>query len=228
MTQSPPVLLCKCCQKAASNVPLNLAKLAAFGGYGCVEWTDPGSQVPEGDVWQRSSCPPKVGTKRRVLLGYPGQFTSPDGTWLIFRPAYSTLDGWLDHPDELPLSGLARCHWLETMRNDGHRAWVEVEVVEYIPMTSIQESAPPSLGDLPMRFFEPKPFLARKDEWTYYSWSAQGDLGEWAIFRLFDSSIKLLLYGEWGFDYESFSVLNLQLNEGRFAELVSKTRVYPH
>lgn len=228
MSKSPPLLVCKCCSKSAKDVPLALAKKALLGGYSNVKWADCDERSPTTEVWRPSNQAPETGSKRLICLRYPARFMDKDGTWFVFRPAYSTLDGWLDHPEELAQSGIARCKWLSTLSNEGHKAWVEVEVLEYIALSKITDAKAVIAGDIPMKFFNPKPFWIEKDEWAYYSWSAQGDLGEWAVIRTKEQTAKILLYGEWGFDYDSFSLLNLKLDERSLAELLKKTRPYQY
>ncbi len=225
MKETPPILKCKACGKTACSIPLKLVDGAILGGYPCVQWLDPDCELPEDEHWRPSEKAPEIGEERIVFISHPAHFSTDDGTWFTYQPPYSTLDGWLDHPSELPISGLVLCQFKRSLRNDGNKAWVRVLVKDYVALRTLVDE-PAKSGPLPLKFFKPKPFISTFAEWSFYRWSAQGDLCEWAVFFHGSDGPRLLLYGEWGFDYDSFCLLNRRLPQEEYDALVAKSRTY--
>ena len=168
--------------------------------YDGFEWLEAGESVPTLDekIWTRSESVPKVGEKRFLKVSAPFNQDIGDCFNMLFSPALSALNGWEDYPEELSDSAVVVCKFEGIVQSDEYRAWIEVSVEGVIPLEDLHKHYPcvettDAVGygfDLTLDF--------RHERWEFYSYSAQGDFGEWRLVYVDDNGLRhIVLIGEY-------------------------------
>lgn len=134
---------------------------ARIHGIDSVEWSD--EPVLRTDYqWLRMETTPRVGQRcglmlrerlARDLLG--PELLDGDSLWVLYEPAFTSINGWTERPEEMGDSALVRCRWLESLGQFDWGpyggGWGEaVEVEEVIGLRELVERFPPdSSGPVP-------------------------------------------------------------------------------
>lgn len=193
------VFRCTCCNELVCEKPqlLNGFSELVYDGF---EWLETGESVPTLDekIWTRSESVPKVGEKRFLKVSAPFNQDIGDSFNMLFSPALSALNGWEDYPEELFDSAVVVCKFEGIVQSDEYRAWIEVSVEGVIPIEDLHKHYPlvemtDTVGygfDLTLDF--------RHERWEFYSYSAQGDFGEWQLVYVDDNGLRhIVLIGEY-------------------------------
>lgn len=193
---------CRCCNKIVDEKPRFIKGLSKFA-YN-VEWLENGQPVPplEERFWLHADDLPKAGERRIIKVGYYTPFNSEIGDRfnVLFQPADSALNGWEEAPEELERSAIVNCVFEKIVGADEHQAWAEVFVIGVIPLPRLHSRCPcqktsslfaGGFGKLLKQEFAWK-------NWTYYSFDAQGDCGDWRLIFTDDCGVRhLILQCDW-------------------------------
>lgn len=158
-----------------------------------VEWSD--NEEPHYEnIWQRPNAIPLQGSLRAVSL-----MVAPPTTpsfWMVFQPALSCLNGWLDNPEELEQSALVEVKLLSTFEHN----WVLVEVLQVIAFTDLADYFPPSSdGDIDELLEKPYPSTSHvhHKNWHYLHSDYESDIGWWLVFTDDGVTLSILIYGHY-------------------------------
>ncbi|MDE7361581.1 MAG: hypothetical protein K2N38_06585 [Oscillospiraceae bacterium] len=195
------VFKCRCCNSIVDEKP-SLADGFSELAYD-MEWLEVGQPVPplEEHVWLRSDKIPEVGERRFIKVRPPFSQNIGDSFNVLYSPALSSNNGWEEYPEELSSSAVVGCVYEKTVGADEFCAWIEVTVENVIPFPELYKHYPcrkvSSLFE--GGFGEYAKLSFRWQNWEFYTFSAQGDCGEWRLIFI-DSEGKrhLLMFYEWG------------------------------
>lgn len=193
------VFRCTCCNELVCETPqlLNGFSELAYDGF---EWLEVGESVPPLDerIWTRSESVPKIGERRFLKVFAPFNQEKGERFNMLFSPALSALNGWEEYPEELSDSAVVVCTFEGVVQSDEYRAWIEVSVEDVIPLEDLHKHYPcvettDVIGygfDLTLDF--------RHERWEFYSYSAQGDFGEWQLVYVDSDGLRhIVLIGEY-------------------------------
>ena len=168
-----------------------------------LEWSDFTKDVPplNENIWCRSEALPKKGEKRIVKAHFPFHFQTGEVFWTLFQPAQSFFNGWDEHPEELDKSGIVSCRFESILEKSEECAWIEVTVTEVIALKDISSRFPVFAYDGRFDWLINNADMQYEyKNWTFYSWSAQGDLGEWILIYKDKQEIQhIILYSKWDY-----------------------------
>ncbi len=212
------------CQVCGEIIEMKKDVKPPFSDWGydtCVEWSDFRSEVPalSESRWERSSSTPIVGGKRRIFVKKPFDERVGDAFWVKFEPALLFFDGWDDVPEEeIRKCAMVRCRFEKILVSDAYCAWIEVSILQVIPLHELFRHFDAQSVTKPLDCFEglqraPETHF-RNDRWHVVGWSAQGDCGEtrW-IYTDETGTEHLVLALSFGFDEEVLYMGNLVLGE---------------
>lgn len=186
-------LKCRVCG-AVERLYLNDNSNTAFE---FMEWSDFTDSVPNlyDRIWERSSSTPVVGEKRLVKVRFPFSYRLDDSFNVLFQPALTALDGW-ETAEDISASAIVTCRFHRVLSHDEHFAWIEVEAVRVLTLDKLALTCPVVTGKFDMS--NTYTDIERLGNWTFCSWSAQGDVGEWELFYTDSSgSIRSVLFSKW-------------------------------
>jgi hypothetical protein len=140
--------------------------------------------------------------------------------WVLFQPADSACNGWDDFPEEISLSSFIRVKLLDVVSATKDSALVKIQVLEILPLTQIVTTfdphPPPHMRELGHLLSEPLPSSRVRSavfgDFVFFSFSFEGDLGEWVICQKWQSRWRLIALGEWGFHHDYIYVGQRLLN----------------
>lgn len=176
------VFKCSCCNELVCEKPelINGFRELCYNGF---EWLERGESIPSlnENIWMRSESVPADGERRLLKVSAPFNQELGDGFNMLFSPALSALNGWDEYPEELSKSAVVACIFERVVQADNYRAWIEVAVERVTPLESLCERYPCVETDDVIGYgVELKLDFAYK-HWEFYSFSAQGDFGEWRL-----------------------------------------------
>lgn len=195
------VFKCRCCNRMIDEKP-SLAEGFSELAYDDMEWLEAGQTVPplEERIWPRADKMPEVGERRFIKVEPPFAQEVGNRFNVLYLPALSMLNGWEEYPEELSGSAVVSCVYEKTVCADEFCAWIEVSVKNVIPFPELYKHYPcrkvSSLFEGGLG--EHLTLACRHGCWEYYTYSAQGDWGEWRlIFTDDEGKSHLVLLGEW-------------------------------
>lgn len=195
------VFKCRCCSRIVDEKP-SLAEGFSELAYDDMEWLEVGQPVPplEEQIWPRADKMPEVGERRLINVDPPFNQEVGDRFNVLYLPALSSVNGWEEYPEELSGSAVVSCVYEKTVGADEFCAWIEVTVESVIPFPELYKHYPlrkvSSL--LEGGLGEHLTLACRCDSWEYYTYSAQGDWGEWRLIFVDDEKVRhLVLCCEW-------------------------------
>ena len=147
-----------------------------------MEWSDFIDDHPylNEQIWPRSETPPCIGEKRIVKVSFPFCFRIGDEFNVLFQPALSFFNGWDEHPDEIESSAIVSCRFLSVLDSNENEAWIEIAILSVIMLTDLLDVCPEY--PIPSVFsFDGYNYVFKSNCWTFCSWSAEGDIGEWTL-----------------------------------------------
>lgn len=166
------------------------------------EWLATGEPVPPLDehIWLRSVEMPQVGERRLIKVDAPFKADIGDRLSLLYLPANSFFNGWEEAPEELELSAVVCGTFEKVICNDDFCAFIKVVVEEVIPFPKLHMHYPrkkiPSLFE--SGYGEYSKLVFTWKNWEYYSFDAQGDVGDRRLIFTDDEGKRhLVLFGEW-------------------------------
>lgn len=193
------VFRCTCCNEFVDENPQLVNGFCEFA-YDGFEWLEVGESVPPLDerIWTRSESVPIVGEKRFLKVSAPFNQDFGDRFNMLFSPALSALNGWDDYPEELFDSAVVVCTFEKVVHADEYRAWIEVAIKDVIPLKDLHKHYPRVETDDVIGYgFELKLDFRHKC-WEFYSFSAQGDFGEWQLVYVDNEGLRhIILIGEY-------------------------------
>lgn len=193
------VFRCTCCNEFVDEKPqlINGFCELAYDGF---DWLEVGEGVPSLDekIWLRSDNVPVVGEKRFLKIRNPFNQNIGDRFNILFSPGLSVLNGWKEYPEELFNSAVVACTFERIVQADEYRAWIEVAIERVIPFEELYKHYPcvETTDEIGYGFELELDF--RYKCWEYYSYSAQGDWGEWQLVYIdSDGKRHTVLIGEY-------------------------------
>lgn len=195
------VFKCSCCNSIVDEKP-SLAEGFSELAYDDMEWLEVGQIVPplEEHIWLRADKMPEVGERRFIKVKPPFSQNISDSFNVLYSPALSALNGREEYPEELSDSAVVSCVLEKTVSVDEYCAWIEVSVENVIPFTELYKHYPlrKVLGLFEGGLGEHLTLACRCDRWEYYTYSAQGDWGEWRLIFVDKENVRhLVLCCEW-------------------------------
>ena len=138
---------------------------------------------------------PTVGDPAFLAPSAPFRARAGDSRWLLYEPFPVSIDGMLAWMEHIPRCGLVRAVLLEQAGPT-----IFAEVAESLPVEVLRDHFPARAG-------EPCDWLleaggrhtARSGRWGVVDWSAEGDIGAWALLDGDD----LVLQGEWAWGHQN-------------------------
>jgi hypothetical protein len=209
-------------------------------GTACVQWSD---RVPSEDShpWFRlepagaattrdpslAEIPPAPGEDAVVRVS--GPFFADGPFWALFQPPLADRDGLGEYPELLPECAIVACTPVENLAQHGGNAWLRVTVDEVIGVAEAARRFEPSTAgsmDFLLRSEGSSISLSRSASGglSYYAWSAQGDIGSWAVCVEDERDVAVVLYGEWSFDTNDVVAGHRPLSTAEIARLRANTR----
>lgn len=209
---------CRCCGKYEEPIKKALKGYEMLAYDRMVSFTnfkdEKDIDVNNYEVMEKSPCKDEMCI---LKVHFPFNFEVGDRFNMLFRPANSYYNGWdEDYSEEISQSAIVSCKFEKEILSyeENGFIWAKTEDVILLP-------------DLIKRFPEHhcgKSFDEWKkgyndeykysDEWTEYSWNAQGDCGVWnLIYTDKNGRRHLLLLCSWGFHYDNISCGNIVFDE---------------
>lgn len=197
----------------------------------CIEWPWSEDEVPTDREagWMRLSTPPKVGDVHTVKATFPFNFEIGEEFWTLFMPALSYLNGWEYKPEEIPQSALVKCRVESIIEEKLKYAWIEVRVQDVMMLSDIPDRLPAVSYDEQVDWtiaeFEDR---LKYENWTYYDWNAQGDLGGWSLIYTDEAGVHhLILYAQWDFHEDTIYCGNIivepcELEKFQYSDQIKK------
>ncbi len=151
--------------------------------------------------------PPSIGDRVELRVRHPFAADVGEEFHALFEPGWVGREGWEGFEAQLPqmamVTAILRADLCPEETSSAHR--VRVEVSKVIPIGDFCDAFPPGnlsaletcvvYGPAQFRHFS----LCRHGPLSHLSWSAQGDVGGWLVFRQSaDGGGHLLMAGEWG------------------------------
>jgi len=206
---------CRACGEAV-EIPKTAKNGFAIIAYdGMVEWPAASDGVPPVNdcVWARAAAMPLKGVVHPAFVRFPFDFAVGERFWTLFMPALSCLNGWEEYPDEINVSAIVQCRFESIIEQGEDGAWVQLLVMDAIPLTALSERFPAVHCDKYLRGITENPLHAvfAHKEWVLHSWSVQGDCGEWGLLQRRGNAYHMVLYGEWGFHERNVHCGNIQV-----------------
>lgn len=169
-----------------------------------IQWSDFYDNPPplEETHWTRSNILPKIGEYRLVKVEFPFSFDIGEQFNALFTPAMSFFDGWEEYPEEIEQSAVVSCKLERVAAQNEYSAWISVKILKVIMFSDMYKVYPVIATRKALEAFD---FPERINHftyknWSYYSYSVQGDLGEWKLVFTDDAGIRhLVLMGVWDF-----------------------------
>ncbi len=202
----------------------NVPPLFTDWGYdACVEWSDFCAEVPALSQrhWERSSNAPVKGETRRVYVRKPFDEVVGSEFWVKFEPALLHFNGWEEASEaDIRNCAMVRCRFERILQFDAVSAWIEVSILQVIPLDGLYRCYEEHITPVPLDCFggwqRETETLFQNDRWQVVGWSAQGDCGEtrW-IYTDEDSKRHLVLALRFGFDEEVLYLGNVTASETR-------------
>lgn len=195
-------LKCNVCGAIPEKRKLPKAGFVMVAYENCVEWPQLGEKVPTDETagWQRLLTAPKVGDVHTVKVTFPFDVEVGGEFWTLFEPAYSYFNGWDEKPEEIAQSALVKCRLDRIVEEMIKHSWITISVQDVMMLSDISERIPAVCYDENVAWniaeFEDK---FEYENWTYYSWSGQGDVGGWSLVYTDSLGVHhLILNCEWG------------------------------
>ncbi|MDG1478732.1 MAG: hypothetical protein P8R54_04040 [Myxococcota bacterium] len=183
------VLSCQTCGATAhrSSPPPDWAEIRGFED--CVDWLDT-AQLPQ------------AGAHHRLHVRHPFRATHGVPFWVLYRPPRSALSGWDEHPEELSSSGIVECRLCADLGPDGRGQQIRIEVLQAVYLDMIPARFSPedtaSYAPLPAEPSGMSRDVLCWEGFTLRSWSAESNLGQWALYLSQHAKHVLILSGSWG------------------------------
>lgn len=191
------IFKCPCCNKFVQGRP-QPAKGFCETAYDEFEWLEIGAPVPplEESIWLRADKIPEVGERRFLKVSAPFDEILGKRFNVLYSPALSAINGWGYYPEGLSGSAVVGCTYERTVCADEYRAWTEISVERVIPFGELYKHYPRcEVNDVPG---ERVKLDFRHGCWEYYSYSTQGDWGEWQVVYVDEDGLRhTVLLCEW-------------------------------
>ncbi len=207
-------LVCPVCGEAR-KIPQSPKNGFSDVAFDCAEWWSFQGELPplSEHIWERLDILPTVGEMRIIKVSAPFDCGIGETFRMLFQPALSHFNGWDEHPEELERSAIVECRFDKILESDLHQAWISVKVISVTMLRDICKMYPsrkvPEWNHL---FHVEKEDYFQWRNWELFSWSAQGDVGEWWLIYTDESHIRhLVLLFEWMLCSETLSVGNIIL-----------------
>jgi hypothetical protein len=201
---------------------------AAVAGSAGVEWLDgSAADLPtaESAHFPRAQLPPRRGEERAVRVRAP--FRSDGGPfWALFKPALAAINGLDEYPELLSQCAMIACTPVETLSRDARHAWLRVHVEDAIVAAEAADHFPPSVAGslgylVPELSSTTTMARAASGGLSYYAWSAEGDIGSWAVCTDGERGQALVLYGEWSFHQDDVALGHRPLSPAETAAIAA-------
>ena len=184
--------------------------IGAQGFSDSIDWSGE-PHLSAGDYFPRLEALPEVGQRVYWRVVPPFVGTLGELSWAFFQPPSSAINGFPDHPEELSCSGVVAVRLLEVLQHDQALAWIVVQVERSIPLSELEGVFPSSTAGKVFPWVPEKELTestkrfntAAFGEWLSLNYSFEGNLGFRWIFRLGADGASLLVYEEWGRDWEA-------------------------
>lgn len=194
------VFRCTCCEEFVCEKPQLISGFCELA-YDEFEWLEVGEGVPPLDenIWTRSDKIPEVGEKRYLKISAPFNQNIGERFNVLFSPSLSALNGWEEYPEEIFNSAVVVCTFEKIVQADEYRAWIEIVIECVIPFEELYKHYPcveKTTDEIGYGFELELDF--RYKCWEYYSYSAQGDFGEWRLVYMDNDGVRhTVLIGEY-------------------------------
>lgn len=193
------VFKCTCCNEFVDEKPQLINGFYELA-YDDFEWLELGESVPSLDekIWTRADKMPAIGEKRFLKISAPFNRNIEERFNVLFSPGLSALNGWEEYPEELFNSAVVGCTFERIVQADEYRAWIEVAIERVIPFEELYKhySCVKTTDEIGYGFELDLDF--RYKCWEYYSYSAQGDFGEWRLVYVDGDGVRhIVLIGEY-------------------------------
>ena len=196
---------CSTCSSKSGNQFREIIDFEKSAYDDLVEWSDLCSGIPqenEYNWWLRSQVLPKVGDLRVVSVSHPFSEKAGSDFWTLYYPEKAAANGWVCHPEDIDRSAFIRCRITKPLFVGKCGAWIQVEVLERIVLTDIDEKLDLKVETFPIIKNTYQFGNFRKIEykdWMYFYGDGQGDLGSWILIKKVSDKYLLVAFGEWSF-----------------------------
>ena len=203
-----------------SDLIVSRPKWARVTGFDNVEWSLECTPRPD-PQWSRLEASPVSGG-RYGLVG--GQRLPRGSFWVLFRPALSALNGWLEFPAELGSSCVVCCQWEESLGVFdwgvyGKRYGEIVTVEEVIGLRDLAKRFSPDQSGAVPELPSQGRLRAVWEDLTLFDGNLEGDVAGFLVCRCVNGSHTLLLHGESVWRESFFSAGNRPLSVSEYSSL---------
>lgn len=167
-----------------------------------VQWSDfvdKVSELKEQD-WRRSNNVPQQGEMRTVFVEFPFNYCIGEQFHAKYCSALTFYNG-VDTVEDIENTAIVECRFLYVIAKNENSAWIKINVENVMMIPEILKSINTIEGNKQYEDIVSK--CTDEEEygsWKIYSWSAQGDLGEWMLIYEDENAIKhIILYSFWDF-----------------------------
>ncbi|WP_431682369.1 hypothetical protein [Kitasatospora sp. KL5] len=194
---------------------------ARAAGTSLARWAAPGCTASPygGHGFAPAERAPVAGEVR--MVGMDGPFLAEGPFWCLFAPPSTVANCAPDCPEELPAHAMVRCTPLAVADARPGGAWVQVSVDEVVGLTEAQQRWAPSAEGSVTDWLPPEGAGVARTSFRYVEWSAQGDLGWWAVLREDGDRPVLLLAESWSFDGNDVAMGHRPLTDGEAAAVLA-------
>jgi len=205
----------------------------AIAGFGdsCVKWlAKDACSIGNGKIWERLNTQPLPDEVYTLRVSTPFAATSTQSVWVLYQPALTSINGWGDPLEEIPLCCLVQAVLLDVIEYGrehygGAYAWIKVQIQQVVPLNEIVQRFPPNSSGEACRMVQQNLSQGYErvewGDWTIISVSAQGNVGGWIVTKNYNGSQTIVLYCDWWVDEDDLYAGNRVLTEEEWAQLTT-------
>jgi hypothetical protein len=234
MTDSVVSVVCRRNHNKALKLWEFQPEWAAIAGFGdtCVQWLAKDAYgAGSSETWERLNTQPLLNEVYTLRVSTPFTATSAQPFWVLYQPALTSINGWGDPPEEIPLCCLVQAVLLDVIeygkgQYGGDYAWITVQIQQVVPLNEIVQRFPPNSSGEACRMVQQNLSQSYErvewEDWTIISVSAQGNVGGWIVTRHYNGSQTIVLYCDWWIDEDDLYAGNRPLTEEEWAQLTAR------
>jgi hypothetical protein len=206
------------------------AVVCGFGN-GCVQWLSRNAcGGGSSEIRERLNTQPVLDEIYTLRVSTPFTANSDQPFWILYQPALTSMNGWGDPPEEIPLCCLVQATLhdvIECGRADhcGDYAWVNVHIQQVIPLGEIVHRFAETTSGEACRMVQQSLSQGYEkiewEEWTIISVSAQGNVGSWIVTQPHNGYQTIVLSCDWWVDEDDLYAGNRPLTQEEWIQLTN-------
>jgi hypothetical protein len=174
-------LKCRCC-KSYHTFDRRIPEGYAGWCYHGMEWLDPAETLPplSQDIgWSRSETMPQTGETWKLRVTRPFHEQTGNSFYVEYESAYQFFNGY-ETAEEVDSSAIVQCRFERILEADEIAAWIEVTILDAIPLRELASRFPAYETNEPLASFYSEPCREtdlNAPPWKLICYSTAGEVG---------------------------------------------------